>query len=115
MLRLGNFDAVRDWGHAAEYVQFMAKITRLGVNDDLVVGTGKSHTVHEFLDECLRFYGLSSEVVGFDPAQVRPSEVWSLQADATVAMKKYGWEPKTTMQQIALEMCEHDLKEAERE
>jgi GDPmannose 4,6-dehydratase len=94
-LFLGNLDAKRDWGYAPDYVAAMWKMLQLDQADDFVIGTGESHSVREFLDECFGYVGLDwHNYVELDPRYLRPTEVDYLLADPSRARKIIGWEPR---------------------
>ena len=81
-LYLGNLDAVRDWGYAADYVSAMWKMLQQEEPIDTVIGTGKSATVRDFLEWSFSAVGLSwQDYVEFDPRYLRPTEVNELRAD----------------------------------
>ena len=109
-LRLGNLDAKRDWGYAKEYVEAMWLMLQQKTPDDYVIGTGKTHTIREFI-YCI------SEIAGFDLMKhvvvdekfMRPSEVPLLLADPTKAKEKLGWQSKTTLKELAEIMYNNDL------
>lgn len=110
-LRLGNLDAKRDWGYAKEYVELMWKMLQHNIADDYVIGTGKTHTIREFIS-CV------SEVAGYDLMEhviidhgfKRPSEVPVLQANPAKAKNILGWEPKTDLKKLAKIMYLNDLE-----
>ena len=115
-LILGNLDAKRDWGYAKEYVEAMWLMLQQEKPDDYIIATNETHTVQEFLDETFAYLGLDSkEYVGFDEKYARPAEVDLLIGDAAKAKEKLGWEPKTTVEELAAMMVEHDLALARRE
>jgi GDPmannose 4,6-dehydratase len=110
-LRLGNLDAKRDWGYAKEYVEGMWMMLQHHTPDDYVLGTGKTYTIHEFIN-CISEiagYNLMSHVV-IDDKYKRPSEVPLLLADSAKAKKVLGWEPKTDLKQLAELMYNSDLE-----
>jgi GDPmannose 4,6-dehydratase len=107
---LGNLDAKRDWGHARDYVKAMHMITQYAEPLDLVIGTGESRSVRDFLDAAAAFVNLNWEDhVEIDPALYRPSEVDYLRADPTRAFETIGWKPETSFQQLVEEMMRADL------
>lgn len=114
-LYLGNIDARRDWGFAGDYVEAMWLMLQQDAPDDYVVATGQAWSVREFLDiagECL---GLDwQEYVEFDPRYHRPTEVDHLLGDATKAMQKLGWSPRTSFPNLVQMMVEADLQVADR-
>lgn len=110
-LRLGNLDARRDWGYAKEYVQAMWLMLQQEKPDDYVIGTGKTHTIREFV-ECvseIAQFDLMKHVV-IDEKYKRPSEVPLLLADPSKAKQKLGWEAKTSLKELAEIMYKNDLQ-----
>jgi GDPmannose 4,6-dehydratase len=115
-LFLGNLDARRDWGHAADYVEAMWLMLQQDKPDDYVIATGETHSVREFLDEVGRMLDLDwQEYVGIDPRYYRPAEVDVLQGDAGKANRVLGWTPKTSFRELVRTMVESDLELARRE
>ncbi|MGH8907798.1 MAG: GDP-mannose 4,6-dehydratase [Egibacteraceae bacterium] len=109
-LKLGNLEARRDWGHARDYVEAMHLMLRHPDPVDLVVGTGQSHSVREFLEAAFTVVDLDwREYVAIDPGLYRPAEVEHLRADASKARRLLGWEPRTTFAQLVEEMVHADL------
>jgi GDPmannose 4,6-dehydratase len=116
MLYLGNLDARRDWGYAADYVEAMWLMLQQDEPDDYVVATGETHSVREFLDEVGATLDMDwTPHVGVDPRYYRPAEVDILHGDASKARRALGWTPKTTFRDLARMMTEADLELAERE
>ena len=116
MLYLGNLDARRDWGYAADYVEAMWLMLQQDTPDDYVVATGETHSVREFLDEVGATLDMDwTPHVGVDPRYYRPAEVDILHGDASKARRALGWTPKTTFRDLARMMTEADLELAERE
>lgn len=110
-LALGNLDAKRDWGHARDYVKAMWLMLQQETPDDYVVATGRTETVREFCRLAFGHVGLNYEDhVIIDPRFMRPAEVDVLLGDATKAKKALGWDAETTLEQLAAEMVEADLK-----
>ena len=115
-LFLGNLDARRDWGHAADYVEAMWLMLQQDVPDDYVIATGETHSVRDFLDEVGSVLEMDwTPYVGVDPRYYRPAEVDILQGDASKARRVLGWAPKTTFRDLVRVMTEADLELAERE
>lgn len=109
-LRLGNFDAKRDWGFAGDYVEAMYLMLQRDTPDDFVIGTGQTHTVREFCEHAFKYVGLDyNDYVVVDPAFFRPAEVDILLADSTKARKELGWKPKVDFEQLVQMMVESDL------
>lgn len=109
-LVLGNIDARRDWGYAPEYVEAMWSMLQFPDPDDLVIGTGISTSVEEFLEAALFFAGLDRSVVEIDEAFKRPADVHELRADPSRARASLGWEAKTDATQLAKLMVETDMR-----
>lgn len=127
-LRLGNLDARRDWGHAADYVQAMHKIVQQDKPGDYVIASGESHTVREFCDAAFGaigidliwagegineagFYGLKPLVV-VDQHFYRPAEVNHLEGDPSKARETLGWVPTKSFSDLVSEMVAADLEAA---
>lgn len=110
-LYLGNLDARRDWGYAADYVEGIWATLQHHAADDFVLATGKTYTVRHFLELCCGLVGLDPEaVVRIDPRYFRPSEVDCLIGDAQKAKRLLGWEPRTTLDELAALMLRADLR-----
>lgn len=108
---LGNLDAKRDWGYAAEYVEAMRLMLRAPAPDDYVIATGETHTVREFCEAAFSEAQLDyRDYVEFDPALVRPTEVDLLLGDASKAQRQLGWKPKVMFKQLAKLMFQHDTE-----
>jgi GDPmannose 4,6-dehydratase len=137
-LYLGNLDAKRDWGFAPEYVEAMWLMLQQKAPDDFVIGTGRSHSVREFVEKAFGYAGIEIKwkgngvnekgiirslsstltstlnigdvLIEIDPKYFRPTEVDFLQADITRAKKKLGWKPRTTFDELVKIMVDYDLK-----
>jgi GDPmannose 4,6-dehydratase len=110
-LYLGNLDSVRDWGHAAEYVEGMWLMLQADKPDDFVLATGTSTTVKEFLQFSFEAAGLDWEqYVKFDQRYLRPTEVDALIGDASKAREVLGWHYKTEPRQLAELMVNADIE-----
>jgi GDPmannose 4,6-dehydratase len=110
-LYLGNLDARRDWGYAPEYVECMWKMLQHTEPLDLVIGTGESHTVREFLEEAFGYVGLDyEEYVRIDPKYLRPTEVDYLLADISKSRSELEWEPRVRFQELIRIMVDADLE-----
>jgi GDPmannose 4,6-dehydratase len=115
-LYLGNLDSRRDWGFAGEYVEAMWLMLQQEDPDDFVAATGQCHSVREFLDEAFSALNLSfRDYVRLDPRYLRPTEVQTLQGDATKARNLLGWRPKVMMPELCRMMVDADLRLAEQE
>jgi GDPmannose 4,6-dehydratase len=126
-LFLGNLDAMRDWGHARDYVEGMWLIVQQKEPDDYVLATGEGHTVREFVEKAFAHIGRSliwrgsgtdekgidaadgRPLVEIDPRYFRPTEVDALVGDAGKAREKLGWRHTTTFEALVTEMVEADL------
>ncbi len=141
-LYMGNVDALRDWGHARDYVRMQWMMLQQDHPEDFVIATGRQYSVREFvrwtaeeLGIDLEFSGTGTEEVAvvasisgeaapalkvgdvimrIDPRYFRPTEVDSLLGDPTKAREKLGWEPEVTAREMCAEMVAFDLKEAQR-
>ncbi len=141
-LYMGNMDALRDWGHAKDYVRMQWMMLQQEQPDDFVIATGVQYSVREFitwsaaeLGVHLRFEGngvdeqgiveridgdkapalkVGDVIVRVDPRYFRPAEVETLLGDPTKAKTKLGWTPEITVQQMCAEMVSEDLKVAQR-
>jgi GDPmannose 4,6-dehydratase len=110
-LYLGNLDAVRDWGYAAEYVEGMWRMLQVEEPDDFVLATGVGITVRDFLETSFSHVDLDwQEFVRFDDRYLRPSEVDALIGDNTKAREKLGWEPTVDGIGLAKLMVEADVE-----
>ncbi|MBC7836121.1 MAG: GDP-mannose 4,6-dehydratase [Phycisphaerales bacterium] len=113
---LGNLEAKRDWGFAGDYVRAMWLMLQQSAPDDYVVATGRTLAVREFCELAFAHVGLDyRDFVAEDARYRRPSEVDLLRGDAAKARRMLGWEPTTTVEQLAAMMVEHDLELARRE
>jgi len=110
-LYMGNLEAKRDWGYAPEYVEAMWMTLQQEGPEDYVIGTGESHTVQEFVEEAFDYAGLDyTQYLKIDERYFRPTEVWHLQADASKARDKLGWEPKVSFRELVWIMVDADLE-----
>jgi GDPmannose 4,6-dehydratase len=110
-LYLGNLDAERDWGYAPEYVEAMWLMLQQDEPQDLVIATGESHTVREFVELAFERAGLDSERhVETDPRYLRPAEVDSLRGDPTKAREELGWEARTSFEDLVALMVDGDIR-----
>jgi GDPmannose 4,6-dehydratase len=107
--RLGNLDALRDWGHAADYVKAMWLMLQQDQPDDYVVATGETHSVREFVDLAFAIAGLDyRDHVMVDPALYRPAEAEPLCGNPAKAQSVLGWEATSTFEDLVREMVEAD-------
>ena len=142
-LYLGNMDALRDWGHAKDYVRMQWMMLQQESAEDYVIATGQQISVRDFarlsaknIGVELAFKGSGVDEVGFvesvdnsispnlrvgdeivkvDPRYFRPAEVETLLGDPTKAKQKLGWVPEVTVEQMCAEMVENDLESAKRD
>ena len=109
-LRIGNLDAQRDWGFAGDYVQAMWQMLQQDEPEDIVIATGKTHTVERLLDVAFSTVDLNwQDYAVQDPRFMRPAEVDLLIGDPTKAKETLGWEPTVTFEQLIQMMVEADL------
>ena len=112
-LRLGNLNARRDWGHAADYVEAMHRMLQQPEPDDYVVATGETHTVREFCEHAFANVGLDyKDFVKIDDKFYRPAEVDLLKGDASKARRVLGWQPRYSFEELIEEMVHSDLRAA---
>jgi GDPmannose 4,6-dehydratase len=110
-LRLGNLDARRDWGHAADYVRAMHLMLQQDVADDYLIATGETHTVREFCERAFNRADLDWEkYVKTDERFYRPAEVDLLTGDAAKARQMLGWQPRFSFAELVNEMVDADLR-----
>jgi GDPmannose 4,6-dehydratase len=115
-LRMGNIDARRDWGHAADYMEAVWLSMQLDVPSDYVVGTGEMHTVREVLELAFGQADLDwKQYVKIDPMYFRPAEVDVLCADPSKAQRELGWKAQITFKELVRRMVVSDLELAARE
>jgi len=115
-LYLGNLDARRDWGHAADYVRAMWMMLQHSEPGDFVVATGRNYSVREFLELAASYSGVDwKKCVEKDPRYFRPTEVDSLQGDASKARRVLGWKPEISFEELVQGMVEYDLELAQQE
>ncbi|MBX9604827.1 MAG: GDP-mannose 4,6-dehydratase [Gammaproteobacteria bacterium] len=132
-LYLGNLDALRDWGHARDYVQAMWLMLQQDEPDDFVVATGRQISVREFVTLAFAEVGVSIDwtgsglneqgvergsgrvLVAVDPRYFRPTEVETLLGDPSKARSKLGWEATTSIEELVREMVREDRRDAEKD
>ena len=141
-LYMGNIDALRDWGHAKDYVRMQWMMLQQDAPEDFVIATGVQYSVRQFIEWSATELGITLEFRGsgvdevavvarvtgdkapalkpgdvimrIDPRYFRPAEVETLLGDPTKAREKLGWVPEITVQQMCAEMVAEDLKTARR-
>jgi GDPmannose 4,6-dehydratase len=139
-LFMGNLDALRDWGHAKDYVRMQWLMLQHNAPEDFVIATGQQFSVRQFIDWSAKELGITLEFVGsgveekavvskvqgskapavsvgdvilqIDPRYFRPTEVETLLGDSSKAKNKLGWVPEITAQQMCAEMVAEDLAQA---
>ncbi|HAO26210.1 MULTISPECIES: GDP-mannose 4,6-dehydratase [unclassified Methylophaga] len=131
-LYLGNLDALRDWGHAKDYVEMQWLMLQQDQPEDFVIATGVQYSVRDFVDTAakelditIRWEGKGVDEKGYDaegkcivqvdPRYFRPTEVETLLGDPTKAKEKLGWTPKISFEELVTEMVLEDYKSAERD
>ncbi len=132
-LFLGNLDAERDWGHAADYVEGMWRILQQDTSDDYVLATGEKHSVRKFVELAFAEVGMrlrwegsgvdekgldaetGREIVSVDPRYFRPTEVDLLLGDPSKARRVLGWTPTTPFAEMVRQMVASDLQEVQRQ
>ena len=115
-LYMGNLEARRDWGYAADYVEAMWLMMQADEADDYVIATGVTHSVEDFLDAAFGHLDLDwHDHVEIDPRYYRPAEVDLLQGDAGKARQLLGWQPKVSFPEMVKLMVDHDLALAHQE
>jgi GDPmannose 4,6-dehydratase len=144
-LYLGNLDALRDWGHAKDYVEMQWLMLQQDKPEDFVIATGVQYSVRDFVNASARELGMDvrwegtgvnergywtnspsagedapderlvTPIVSVDPRYFRPTEVETLLGDPTKAKQKLGWTPKIGFEELVAEMVRDDLKSAERD
>jgi GDPmannose 4,6-dehydratase len=141
-LFLGNLDALRDWGHARDYVEMQWLMLQQDTPEDYVIATGRQYSVRHFVEVAARELGIEiawqgegvhergivaaiqgdkapgvvvgQPIVAVDPQYFRPTEVDTLLGDPGKARRRLGWEPRTSFEAMVQEMVAHDLETARR-
>jgi GDPmannose 4,6-dehydratase len=141
-LFLGNMDALRDWGHARDYVEMQWLMLQQDKPEDFVIATGRQYSVRHFVELAARELGIEiawqgegvnergviasisgdkapgvvvgQPIVAVDPQYFRPTEVETLLGDPSRARDRLGWEPRTSFETMVQEMVAHDLDTARR-
>jgi GDPmannose 4,6-dehydratase len=141
-LYMGNINALRDWGHAKDYVKMQWMMLQKESPDDYVIASGQQHSVREFIKWAAEEIGIKIKftgqginevgvikeiyndslslttgdiVVRIDPTYFRPTEVETLLGDPSKAKLELGWEPEISAKQMCKEMMRHDIEEAKKE
>ena len=131
-LYLGNLNAMRDWGHARDYVEMQWLMLQQDQPEDFVIATGVQHSVRDFVNAAAKELGIVVRwegegvnekgydangkcIVSVDPRYFRPTEVETLLGDSGKAMEKLGWSSKTHFDELVAEMVREDMKSAERD
>lgn len=142
-LEMGNLNALRDWGHAKDYVEMQWLMLQQSEPEDFVIATGKQHTVRQFIrwsanalgielefrgtginevgvvvglkNQTLDNVKIGQQIIKVNEKYYRPSEVETLLGDPSLAKKKLGWHPKITAKQMCVEMTEYDLELAKKQ
>jgi GDPmannose 4,6-dehydratase len=131
-LYLGNLNALRDWGHAKDYVEMQWLMLQQEQPEDFVIATGVQYSVRDFVNIAAKELGIDVRwegeglnekghdatgkcIVSVDPRYFRPTEVEDLLGDPSKAKAKLGWEPKISFIELVQEMVREDLKSAERD
>lgn len=111
-LKLGNLDAKRDWGHSKDYMEAIVELMEEHEPTDVVISTGETHTVREFLEVAFKIVGLKWEdYVEIDNSLLRPFDVPALLGDNTKALNMLRWRPKVKFKELVQEMLLNDLTE----
>jgi len=122
-LYMGNLNALRDWGHAKDYVKAMWLMLQQDTPDDFVIATGKQYSVKDFIEKCAPYFYLKIRwegeglnevginvntgkvIIKIDPKYFRPAEVETLLGDPSKAKNVLGWEPEYTFDALVEDMC----------
>jgi len=125
-------DALRDWGHAKDYVEMQWLMLQQEQPEDFVIATGVQYSVRDFVNAAAKELGMAIRwegrgvdekgfdangkcIVAVDPRYFRPTEVETLLGDPSKAKQKLGWTPKISFAELVAEMVREDLKAAERD
>ena len=131
-LQLGNLDALRDWGHAKDYVEMQWLMLQQARPRDFVIATGEQYTVREFTERAAKLMGIEINWVGdglnecgidqhgnrlisLSERLYRPTEVDTLLGDSSLAKRELGWEPRISFDELIYEMVTEDLLKAKKE
>jgi GDPmannose 4,6-dehydratase len=127
---MGNIDALRDWGHAKDYVRMQWLMLQQEQAEDLVIATGVQYSVRQFIEKTATALGMQihwkgkgidevgywnkQAIIRIDPSYFRPTEVATLLGDSSKAKEKFGWVPEITLDQLVHEMVATDLADAKK-
>lgn len=127
VLKLGNLNALRDWGHAKDFVRAMWLMLQQDTPDDFVIATGKQYSVKQFVEESAKHFGMNiiwqgsglneigidtitgNTIIVVDKKYFRPTEVETLLGDATKANNILGWMPEISFEKLVLDMCTNEI------
>ena len=127
VLELGNLNALRDWGHAKDFVRAMWLMLQQDAPDDYVVATGEQYSVRQFIEACAPYFDLNiewkgsgkdevgintktgKEIIKINPRYFRLAEVESLLGDASKAKEKLGWQPQISFLELVEDMCKNGI------
>jgi GDPmannose 4,6-dehydratase len=115
-ITLGNLDSKRDWGYAPDFCEGFWKILQLDTPQDIILATGETHTIREFVQLAFEEVGIANwqDYIKQDPRFMRPAEVDLLLGDASKAKKLINWQPKTTFKELVSIMVSSDLERLKR-
>ncbi|HUV60178.1 MAG TPA: GDP-mannose 4,6-dehydratase [Desulfatiglandales bacterium] len=132
-LHIGNLNALRDWGHAKDYVRVQWMMLQQDEPEDFVIATGEQHSVKDFIALTAKELGIAIRwegqgvderginmangniIVSVDPNYFRPTEVDTLLGDPTKAKEKLGWQSEVTFSELVKEMVRADLEDAKKD
>jgi len=129
-LFLGNLDALRDWGHAKDYVEMQWLMLQQDTPKDYVISTGKQYSVRDFVNKCAKLLSMNIKwvgkgidekgidekgnvVVAVDKKYFRSAEVDTLLGDSSLAQRELGWKPRISFDELVKDMITEDLNQAE--
>ncbi|NDB83419.1 MAG: GDP-mannose 4,6-dehydratase [Alphaproteobacteria bacterium] len=128
ILELGNLNALRDWGHAKDFVRAMWLMLQQESPEDFVIATGEQYSVKQFVEACAPYFGFNIEwhgegldesgidtisgktIIKINPKYFRPTEVDTLLGDASYAKNKLGWQPEVSFENLVKDMCENGIR-----
>lgn len=127
VIRLGNLNALRDWGHAKDFVRAMWLMMQQDVPDDYVIATGEEYSVRQFVEKCAPYFGMNvawdgdgmteigydtntgKTIVAVDKKYIRPAEVDRLIGDPSKAKQELGWNPEYNFDDLVEDMCKYGI------